>query len=48
MRNLDDPNVRVDGVEWQFLPDADGRVGPSEDLLRRLQDEGIPYTIWLP
>ncbi|MFP5333733.1 MAG: VWA domain-containing protein [Actinomycetes bacterium] len=48
VRNLNDPEIAVRGVDWQFFPDADGRVGPSEDLLKRLQDEGIPYTIWLP
>jgi hypothetical protein len=42
------PNVDVDQVEWLFVPDANGRVGPTDGLLALLRANNIPYQIWIP
>lgn len=43
-----DPATPIDSVEWHFFPKDDGRVGPDEDLLKLLTDNGIAYVIHLP
>ncbi len=46
--NRADPTVRIDDVEWVFVPDANGLVGPTDGMLALLRANNIPYQIWVP
>jgi hypothetical protein len=39
---------RVRGAHWHFAPYLKNTLGPTEELLQCLMDEGIPFTIYPP
>lgn len=41
-------NKQCATIEWRFVPDMAGNVGPYEALRKLLQQEGIRYFMYLP
>lgn len=45
---LEDGSSGVKALRYDFYPDLDGRIGPSTDVLEKLNEYEIPYVQHLP